>query len=144
MRGSRTGRPGTRTSSKPRGFATKPDLRSRTSSQILATQVGVSQNQGRVYPQLNFPRGKGGLQGIYFGKSVSASQTPPGWCLRFRSHRAQRWAILLDKERELQRPMPPSSPAHSYRQCPWCGRSFKAYRSFGADPWLLLHVDLSG
>jgi HNH endonuclease len=34
MSGSRTGRPGTRTSSKPRGFATKPDSRSRTSSQI--------------------------------------------------------------------------------------------------------------
>jgi hypothetical protein len=27
--------------------------------------------------------------------------------------------------------MPPSSPAHSYRECPWCGRSFKAYRSWG-------------
>ena len=59
-------------------FATKPDLRSRTSSLPSATPNGVSQNQGRVYPRLNFPRGKGGLQGIYFGKSVSASQNTRG------------------------------------------------------------------
>jgi hypothetical protein len=52
-------------------------------------------------PRLNFPGGKGGRTGVINGKG------------------------------EAIHPMPPSSPAHSYRQCPWCGRSFKAYRSWG-------------
>jgi hypothetical protein len=48
MSGLRTGRPGTRTSSKLRGSATKPDLRSRTSSLPSAT------------PRMMFPRIRAG------------------------------------------------------------------------------------
>ena len=59
------------------------------------------QKTGGGSVQLDFPRGKGGCTGVINGKG------------------------------EAIHPMPPSSPAHSYRQCQWCGRSFKAYRSWG-------------
>jgi hypothetical protein len=128
------------------GFAEVKKLagtrKSRTSSRILATLGGILRPPASCQPKVST------TLGAFIELAPTGSEVVYGGILSWKARVCLTVAIsessFIGQREGIPSPMPPSSPAHSYRQCPWCGRSFKAYPSWGQRPVASLHVHLPG